>query len=144
MPLHTRCHIAPRTKHVLETKTDSCRYSLNCLNWRRRYICHIGRRPGFELEHVTPPRGSLATSMSFTQLAEACAAPTTITLNNGKIPLLLLDGGMGTCLQLRGHNFSDSPLWSASLIEKDGQTIVAAHSDYLEAGADIIMTNTFV
>lgn len=93
---------------------------------------------------MTRPRGSLATSMSFTQLAEACATPTTITLNSGKIPLLLLDGGMGTCLQLRGHNFSDSPLWSASLIEKDGQTIVAAHSDYLEAGADIITTNTFV
>jgi S-methylmethionine-dependent homocysteine/selenocysteine methylase len=105
-------------------------------------------RPGVELgARDAAARFIDDLSMSFTQLAEACVAlaPANITLNNGKmLPLLLLDGGMGTYLSLCGHNFSGSPLWSASLIEKDGDAIIAAHSAYLEAGADIIMTNTFV
>jgi homocysteine S-methyltransferase len=83
--------------------------------------------------------------MSFAQLAELCSAPIALSLKDGEtLPLLLLDGGMGTCLELFGHNIADSPLWSASVIEKEATAIVRAHLAYLEAGADIIITNTYV
>lgn len=79
------------------------------------------------------------------QLAELYSAPIAYPLKNGEtLPLLLLDGGMGTCLELFGYNIADSPLWSASVIEKDPTAIIRAHLAYLEAGVDIIITNTYV
>lgn len=68
-----------------------------------------------------------------------------IRLDHARVPVLLLDGGMGTTLENLGHDdISKSPLWSASVIEKDPQTIVKAHLAFLDAGADVIITNTYV
>ncbi len=55
---------------------------------------------------------------------------------------LLLDGGFGGELELRGYDIS-SPLWSAELILRQPEAIVALHRDYLEAGAQCITTSSY-
>lgn len=57
-------------------------------------------------------------------------------------PILLLDGALGTELQGRGKDVSN-PLWSASLLMNDPDAIYQVHKDYLEAGADIIVTSSY-
>ena len=56
----------------------------------------------------------------------------------------ILDGGMGQELLARGLKAKGS-LWSASaLIEKKyHQLIIDAHLDFINSGADVIVTNTF-
>jgi S-methylmethionine-dependent homocysteine/selenocysteine methylase len=58
--------------------------------------------------------------------------------------LLLLDGATGTELNRRGVD-TGLPLWSANALTTDsGLNILReVHLDYLDAGADIITTNTF-
>lgn len=55
---------------------------------------------------------------------------------------ILLDGGLATELECRGHDLND-PLWSAKVLLEDPGAIVAAHLAYLEAGADCITTATY-
>jgi S-methylmethionine-dependent homocysteine/selenocysteine methylase len=62
------------------------------------------------------------------------------TLANGD--LLLIDGAMGTELESRGVTMSKKSWSGASLIESP-ETIVAVHEDYIRAGAQVIITNTF-
>ncbi len=59
-------------------------------------------------------------------------------------PILLLDGATGTELNRRGVD-TGLPLWSANAFLSDqGQAVLQAiHSDYLNAGADILTANTF-
>jgi S-methylmethionine-dependent homocysteine/selenocysteine methylase len=61
-----------------------------------------------------------------------------------KSELLLLDGATGTELNRRGVD-TGLPLWSANaLISDTGLNVLRQiHLDYLNAGADIITTNTF-
>jgi len=61
---------------------------------------------------------------------------------------LIMDGGMGTELKNRGafpclREYQQ--LWSAAALlnEKGRQTIVDAHLAFIEAGADVIITNTY-
>jgi len=61
-------------------------------------------------------------------------------LNNQE--LLILDSAMGTELDFRGANVS-LPLWSANAIQENPDLIQKIHSENIEAGADIITTNTF-
>lgn len=61
-------------------------------------------------------------------------------LNSGGI--LLLDGATGTELQRRGVKTS-LPLWSAATFFTRPELIGEIHRDYLQAGAQIITTNTF-
>ena len=56
--------------------------------------------------------------------------------------LIVLDGGMGTELQRRGVP-PHSQVWSAGGLLTHPTTVQAIHEDYLQAGADIIITNTF-
>ncbi len=58
--------------------------------------------------------------------------------------LLLLDGATGTELNRRGVD-TGLPLWSANALATDAGVNVLrqVHLDYLNAGADIITTNTF-
>ena len=58
--------------------------------------------------------------------------------------LLLLDGATGTELNRRGLD-TGLPLWSANALTSDAGLNVLrdVHLDYLNAGADIITTNTF-
>ncbi len=53
---------------------------------------------------------------------------------------LLLDGAMGTELFARGLTSGDNPeLWN---VERPDD-VAAVHRDYLQAGSDIVLTNTF-
>src|SRR5688572_24047544 len=57
---------------------------------------------------------------------------------------LILDGATGTELNRRGVD-TGLPLWSANALlnDKDSNILKQIHVDYLNAGADIITTNTF-
>ena len=57
---------------------------------------------------------------------------------------LILDGATGTELNRRNVN-TGLPLWSANALlnDHDAKILQAIHEDYLQAGADIITTNTF-
>jgi len=55
---------------------------------------------------------------------------------------LLLDGATGTELQRRGVN-TGLPLWSARALIEAPSVLQAVHTDYINAGTDIITTNTF-
>ncbi|BBY38256.1 homocysteine S-methyltransferase [Mycobacterium mantenii] len=55
---------------------------------------------------------------------------------------MLLDGGLATELEARGHDLSD-PLWSARLLTDAPQEIVAVHAAYLRAGAKIATTASY-
>jgi homocysteine S-methyltransferase len=56
--------------------------------------------------------------------------------------LHVLDGGMATELEHRGFNL-DGPLWSAHVLESTPEAIAAVHRDYLEAGADCLLTASY-
>jgi homocysteine S-methyltransferase len=56
--------------------------------------------------------------------------------------LHVLDGAMATELERRGFDL-DGPLWSAHVLESSPQAISAVHRDYLEAGADCLLTASY-
>jgi len=55
---------------------------------------------------------------------------------------LVLDGAMGSYLQQKGF-IRDDKLWMTKLITTNPEEIIKVHKEYIEAGADIITTNTF-
>jgi len=55
---------------------------------------------------------------------------------------VLLDGGLGTELERRGHT-QLGRLWSAALVRTNPAAIREVHRDYLNAGAQVISTATF-
>ncbi|MEM8889463.1 MAG: homocysteine S-methyltransferase [Bacteroidota bacterium] len=55
---------------------------------------------------------------------------------------LLLDAGLASLLEAKGHNL-DHPLWSAYLLKEHPQAILEAHLEHLEAGAQIITTSSY-
>lgn len=55
---------------------------------------------------------------------------------------LLLDGAMGTELERRGVEAA-LPLWSAAALRTAPEIVQAIHREYVEAGADILVANTF-
>lgn len=55
---------------------------------------------------------------------------------------LILDGAMGSMLQQGGADTS-SPLWSSLANIQNREIVLKTHLSYIEAGADIITTNTF-
>jgi len=55
---------------------------------------------------------------------------------------LVLDGAMGTELQRRGID-TGLPLWSANALMNRREVVLQIHRDYIDAGADIITTDTF-
>lgn len=61
-------------------------------------------------------------------------------LDQGKV--IILDGATGTELQRRGvpmHGFA----WSAAALDTHPETVRTLHEDYIRAGADVIITNSF-
>ncbi|KAA5826757.1 homocysteine S-methyltransferase [Saccharopolyspora hirsuta] len=54
----------------------------------------------------------------------------------------ILDGGLATELEARGHDLSDS-LWSARLLADSPEEIVAAHAAFFRAGAEIATTASY-
>ena len=57
-------------------------------------------------------------------------------------PLLILDGGMGRELLRRGAPFAQ-PQWSALALMRQPSAVAAVHRAYIDAGADIITTNSY-
>ncbi len=57
-------------------------------------------------------------------------------------PALILDGGLATELEVRGHRL-DARLWSAVLLSRDPEAIGRLHTDYLEAGADCVVSASY-
>jgi homocysteine S-methyltransferase len=55
---------------------------------------------------------------------------------------ILLDGAMGTELERRGADTS-TPLWSAKVLLDHPELVKQIHRDYLAAGAEVLITNTF-
>jgi homocysteine S-methyltransferase len=65
-----------------------------------------------------------------------------ISLFLDKSGLLIIDGGLATELELRGHDLRDE-LWSARLLIDDPNAIYQIHRDYLQAGADCIISASY-
>jgi S-methylmethionine-dependent homocysteine/selenocysteine methylase len=55
---------------------------------------------------------------------------------------IILDGGMGQELAARGLESGDG-LWSARALVTAAEDVVAVHRDFIDAGADVITTNTY-
>ncbi|CAD0202929.1 unnamed protein product [Chrysodeixis includens] len=56
----------------------------------------------------------------------------------------VLDGGFSTQLSCHvGTTADGDPLWSARFLQTHPEDVVATHLDFLRAGSDIIMTNTY-
>ena len=56
--------------------------------------------------------------------------------------IIILDGGTGTELERRNVPM-DQTAWSAASIASHPITLLEIHEDYIRAGADVIITNTF-
>jgi S-methylmethionine-dependent homocysteine/selenocysteine methylase len=59
-----------------------------------------------------------------------------------KSEIIVLDGGMGKHLERSGAPFRQ-PEWSALALLEDPDAVRRAHTDFIEAGADIIIANTY-
>ena len=57
-------------------------------------------------------------------------------------PPLLLDGGMGRELRFRGVEIPET-IWSANALLVAPDIVRQIHADYIAAGADVIITNTY-
>src|SRR4051812_49620334 len=55
---------------------------------------------------------------------------------------VVLDGGLGTLLEARGHDLSGG-VWSARLLRDEPEAIVAAHREFFEAGARVAITASY-
>jgi len=55
---------------------------------------------------------------------------------------VILDGALATELEARGHDLSDA-LWSARLLLDDPDALRQVHQDYLDAGADVILSASY-
>src|SRR3984885_1052880 len=52
------------------------------------------------------------------------------------------DGGIATEPERKGVNL-DGPLWSAHVLESSPEAIAVVHREYLEAGADCLLTASY-
>jgi homocysteine S-methyltransferase len=58
--------------------------------------------------------------------------------------VMVIDGGFSTQLAFHvGSNIDGDPLWSARFNAVDPDAVIQSHLDFLESGAEIILTNTY-
>lgn len=55
---------------------------------------------------------------------------------------IIIDGALGTQIQKNGYDVNDS-LWSAKYLDENPEVIKEVHIQYLEIGADIIITSSY-
>lgn len=55
---------------------------------------------------------------------------------------VVVDGGLSTQLEVLGHDVSGG-LWTARVLLEDPGVITRAHIDYVEAGADVVITASY-
>lgn len=77
---------------------------------------------------------------SWTEYPDRVSEPRIIDTFDGRP--LVLDGGLGTLLEARGHDLSSS-LWSARLLRDDPDEVRAAHAEFAAAGADVLITSSY-
>ncbi len=56
--------------------------------------------------------------------------------------VVILDGGLATALEARNFNLNN-PLWSARLLIENPGALAQLHRDYLEAGADCVISASY-
>ena len=56
--------------------------------------------------------------------------------------VIILDSAMGSRLEEMGHKLT-APLWSATVLQSNPEDITQIHKENIEAGAQVITTNTF-
>ena len=56
--------------------------------------------------------------------------------------VIILDSAMGSRLEEMGHKLT-APLWSATVLQSNPEAITQIHKENIEAGAQVITTNTF-
>ena len=61
---------------------------------------------------------------------------------NGEGPAVVIDGGMGTQLEKSGVTMDDK-VWSGRAVLSHPQAVRQVHEDFITAGAEVIITNTF-
>lgn len=76
------------------------------------------------------------------------SAMDSIVDSNRLTPLVILDGGLGTTLSLPPYNITfdkSTPLWSSHLLLEDSslQTLLSVQECFVEAGAEVILTDTY-
>jgi homocysteine S-methyltransferase len=54
----------------------------------------------------------------------------------------VIDGGLSTQLERRGHDLNDA-LWTARTLIEQPDAIQAAHADFIRAGADVVITASY-
>ncbi len=57
-------------------------------------------------------------------------------------PVVVLDGGLSTQVESRGHS-TDDPLWTGRVLVQDPDAITRAHRDFVEAGARVVVTASY-
>jgi S-methylmethionine-dependent homocysteine/selenocysteine methylase len=57
--------------------------------------------------------------------------------------VIVVDGGMGTELTRRGAKITQQA-WAAPVVLEQADLVRATHEDYIAAGADVIITNTYM
>ena len=56
--------------------------------------------------------------------------------------VLVLDGGLSTALEANGHSIG-GPLWTGELLLSNPDAVTEAHRQFVDAGADIIITGSY-
>lgn len=56
--------------------------------------------------------------------------------------LLITDGGLATSLEAAGHDTS-GPLWSGRVLVEDPRAVMATHTAFVRAGADVVITASY-
>ena len=124
-----------REAHDLGATTHHMDVDYSCYEGRsvqgggRRPVARLGRRPGRRVHRPQGPR----------QVHQARAGrlrPDGLTVEGAADAgqVVVLDGGLATELEARGHDLSDR-LWSARLLLTEPDAIEAAHLAYFRAGA---------
>ena len=77
-------------------------------------------------------------------MASSSSAPRPTTSGSPRVgrPVVVLDGGLATELEARGHDLSDR-LWSARLLVSDPGAIADVHLAYFRAGARVATTASY-
>ncbi len=55
---------------------------------------------------------------------------------------VVIDGGLSTQLEARGHDVHD-PLWTGRVLLESPEEVARAHSDFVDAGADVVITASY-
>ncbi len=98
-------------------------------------------KTSFYISHISISKNDLSVSHDIQHKVNS-------TLQNPFAPFLeqqgvaLLDGGLATTLEAKGHDLAD-PLWSARVLLEEPSAVADVHAAYLAAGADCITTATY-